>query len=371
MPTYYEILKVQPTASNAEIQVAIDAQYNQWRRLATHRNPRIVDEANHSLRTLEEIRSILTDSKKRAEYDIEIGMSNQINGLADPEIFLQKSKLSPPLFNITKSFSREFITRRVDAWICSKCQTANQIEARYCVTCGQQIGRNCPKCLKLIEFANLFCPHCGVDVAAFLQQRRVEEDARLRLEQIKEATRLKKEQEKARRRAEEEAKTKTRAKTQTRLMILVGIIAFVMTALLMFASFGYWKWVNYEWGAQKMSFTIGDSAVLNGVNITVRQSSKNTCKGFAFEVLLQNASPITKSVQLMVSRSPWAGTPSKVDCYRYRWKNKTISLASGESISYGFRDLGSHIDTMFDGKINTVTVITEDRIVATWFVYKW
>lgn len=69
MPTYYEILKLPPTATQAEIESKADAQYNQWRRLVTHHDPNVVDEANRALRTLELVRNTLGNSVERSEYD--------------------------------------------------------------------------------------------------------------------------------------------------------------------------------------------------------------------------------------------------------------------------------------------------------------
>lgn len=50
---YYEILNLQPTASSADIQTAFENQYNQWRRLVTHHDPKVVNQANQALQALE------------------------------------------------------------------------------------------------------------------------------------------------------------------------------------------------------------------------------------------------------------------------------------------------------------------------------
>ena len=48
MATYYEFLQVAPTASVAEIEAAWEERYNHWRRLVTHHDPQVVNEANQS-----------------------------------------------------------------------------------------------------------------------------------------------------------------------------------------------------------------------------------------------------------------------------------------------------------------------------------
>ena len=55
MPNYYEVLKLLPTATRTEVEYAIEAEYNQWRRLVTHHDPKMVEQANRHLRVLEEI----------------------------------------------------------------------------------------------------------------------------------------------------------------------------------------------------------------------------------------------------------------------------------------------------------------------------
>ena len=56
MSNYYEILNVPTTASTAEIQTAYEQQYDQWRRLVTHQDPNVVNQANQALKALETIR---------------------------------------------------------------------------------------------------------------------------------------------------------------------------------------------------------------------------------------------------------------------------------------------------------------------------
>lgn len=206
MSTYYEILKLQPTATTVEIEAAIDTQYNQWRRLVTHHDPNVVDEANRALRTLERIRAMLTNPDKRAGYDAAIGIGGQIGGLADPEALLQAMPPpSPPGSRASQLTSSPSTPKSMDAWVCPKCRAPNRVGVRHCAKCGQQIGRECPKCHELIAVADGFCPHCGVDVEALLHQQQAEE-----------AARLTQEREAARRQAEEAARAEAENKARAR-----------------------------------------------------------------------------------------------------------------------------------------------------------
>lgn len=167
MPNYYELLNVPTSATTAEIQAAFEQQYNQWRRLVTHHDPKIVNQANQAIQSLEIIRTTLTDSVKRAGYDAGIGLSS-ISGLADPEAILRTSMQLPH----TRSdvAPRQESLQRVDAWICSQCSTANAVGTRFCKQCGNKIGDECPKCGKLIEAAAKFCAICGANVSELRPQ---------------------------------------------------------------------------------------------------------------------------------------------------------------------------------------------------------
>ncbi|MCL4299589.1 MAG: zinc ribbon domain-containing protein [Anaerolineae bacterium] len=173
MPTYYGILKLQSTANTAEIEAAIEAQYNQCRRLITHQNPETVNKANQALLLLEKIRTTLTDPAQRAAYDASIGLSNAVGGLADPQVKLQLAP--PPPLSKLRPGSHESVTSvvnlRADTWICPKCQASSSIGTRFCKQCGQMLARNCPRCDRLIEAVALFCSECGVDIKRYLEEQ--------------------------------------------------------------------------------------------------------------------------------------------------------------------------------------------------------
>jgi len=169
MPTYYEILKVQSTATITEIETALDEQYNQWRRLVTHHDPNVVNQANQALQTLEMIRATLIDLEKRSVYDAAIGVNGPVGGLADPETLLRASV--PPIrlasTQRTDQVSPTAAIARLDGWVCAQCQTMNPIKTRFCSKCGQQLGLDCPNCSKLTKASDAYCMECGVNIEEF------------------------------------------------------------------------------------------------------------------------------------------------------------------------------------------------------------
>lgn len=165
MPTYYEMLKVSPSSSTAEIQAAVDAQYDQWRQLVTSHNLAVAEEANRNLRTLETIRATLMDPSKRAVYDASL----TIGGLADPTALLQQAAAIPPPI---RSGSQETQVSTAPAaepalWQCPQCAGGNPVGTGFCPKCGARVGRECPNCDHLIYIRVVHCPDCGVDVSEF------------------------------------------------------------------------------------------------------------------------------------------------------------------------------------------------------------
>jgi hypothetical protein len=179
MPNYYEQLKLQPSATTAEIEIAIEEQYNQWRRLVTHHDANIVNQANLSLQTLESIRGVLTNIDKRSAYDAGIGVSGPIGGLADPAALLRANMpFTPPA---TATSQPRVVTPNsgasaADAWVCPKCQTINPLKTKFCSKCGQQLGLDCPSCGKLTRSTDPFCAECGVNFEDFERRMKIEDD---------------------------------------------------------------------------------------------------------------------------------------------------------------------------------------------------
>lgn len=130
MPTYYETLNSSPSASLAEIQVAYETQYNKWRRLVTHHDPQVVNQANQALQYLEKIRTTLIDSDKRTVYDDAIGISKNIGSLGDPDALLSTA-YSSTLPSPTSSPKQNDLAKRVDSWTCPKCKAPSPVGARF------------------------------------------------------------------------------------------------------------------------------------------------------------------------------------------------------------------------------------------------
>ena len=74
MPTYYEILKVSPTAAASEIQSAYDAQRAQLERFVNHPNAQTASKARQWLQFLPQVPATLLDPEKRKVYDASIGL---------------------------------------------------------------------------------------------------------------------------------------------------------------------------------------------------------------------------------------------------------------------------------------------------------
>jgi hypothetical protein len=177
MANYYEILQVSPSSTSMEIEQALDSQYNKTRRLVTHHDPNVINQANLDLQVLEKIRSTLLDPGKRIAYDAAIdslvGLGNStpntfpgrsIPGFpqAGPQAFASAQTVLP-----TSAFSQRI-------WICQKCHAPNVINSQFCKKCGEILAAPCPACEHLVEKIADFCPNCGVNVVKAQQKKELE-----------------------------------------------------------------------------------------------------------------------------------------------------------------------------------------------------
>lgn len=236
MANYYELLKVQPTASSTEIEAAIETQYNQWRRLVTHHDPNVVNQANQALASLQHIRAILTDPGKRAGYDAAIGLSGQsLGGLADPEALLSQASsaptpiITPPGGIVRTPPASTSATKdvRLDAWECPKCKSPNPIGTRHCKKCGAQVGISCPKCNHLIDVNAKHCSECGADIQRELQQKKAAEEERAKLEALRKAEEIKKQQEAEQARVAQTSVKQVQQKKSSRAKALWGVLGVI------------------------------------------------------------------------------------------------------------------------------------------------
>ncbi len=178
MTTYYDILKLTTTATMAEIETALNAQYHQWRRLVTHHDPTIVNQANQELQLLEQIRETLTIPEERAAYDTSLNEDVAIGSLADPHHVQSKTtSFIPPSPNSTGASitSPDNTITRTDIWICQNCRTPNTVGTMYCCECGAQVGINCPSCEHVIQASVKHCPMCGVDLKETLHALQIQQ----------------------------------------------------------------------------------------------------------------------------------------------------------------------------------------------------
>lgn len=183
MPTnYYEYLQIQPVATQEEIQTAFDTKYNQCRRLVTHHDPNVVNQANLALQSLEKIREILLDPGRRAVYDEALGITgNVVAGLADPiSMPMDSHVMTPPMVKPgSLPAASVAATSPLDGWHCTKCNSISPIGSLFCRSCGSELGQTCPKCRTLFEKTAKFCPSCGLS-----PQEYEAEQEKLRLESI-------------------------------------------------------------------------------------------------------------------------------------------------------------------------------------------
>jgi hypothetical protein len=176
MPNYYEALNLQPTATTAEIETACESQYNQWRRLVTHHDPNVVNQANQALQLLETIRTTLTNTNTRAVYDAGIGIGVTLGGLADPEAILSQAAaaptpLAPDLLKPQTTAPSAAAVSKPRLWVCPKCNCDNPVDTKYCYKCGAQLVRVCPECKKMTSLmASGFCGNCGFQYEVALQR---------------------------------------------------------------------------------------------------------------------------------------------------------------------------------------------------------
>ncbi len=185
MSNYYETLNISQSATSSEIQTAYEFAYNYWRNLVNHHDPQMVQKANQALMEIEQIRAILSDPVKRANYDASLSVGN-IGGLVDTSAHsVSVSTANPPAVrtsNIPAHISNPNIVNS-DSWPCAKCSSVNAVGTRYCKKCGNQLGKNCPKCNTLLEATAQFCSVCGVNILDFGRELEIKaaETERLRI----------------------------------------------------------------------------------------------------------------------------------------------------------------------------------------------
>lgn len=225
MPTYYEILGIEHTASETEIQTAYETQYNRLRRLVTHHDPGMANKANQALQWLDKARGVLLDADMRQAYDAGIGLSGIVGGLGDPQA-LEQGVVSPgalagavmPAPPAPRSKTPVTLAQdRADAWICPKCQGVNAIGTRFCKHCGQQVGSECVNCGQLVQIDAEFCPACGVNIH---QARRQKE--------MQAAAEQQRQKEAARREAEEKARTEAQERRMNGLRVGLGFLGAIL-----------------------------------------------------------------------------------------------------------------------------------------------
>jgi hypothetical protein len=163
MSNFYDFLQVYPSATDVEIENAIDAMYNESRRKVTHHDPQVVHRANQNLLLIEQARTTLLDPVKRVNYDASLS-PGKVGGLADETA---KPASTSMTFPHKGSQPSQQLNPNTDMWLCSKCHSINPVGTRFCEKCGNQLGKDCPKCRNLLEASTHFCSSCGVNVGEY------------------------------------------------------------------------------------------------------------------------------------------------------------------------------------------------------------
>jgi hypothetical protein len=180
MPNYYEYLQVEPLASDQEIQAALNQKYEQCKRLSTHDDPTVAQQANVALQSLEKIRDVLLIPDRRAVYDETLGLQPTMTGslvTSEPPPTIE-AQASPSMMEDSQTTAQASpaieVTERLR---CGNCNGLNPVGTRFCLDCGNEICSPCPKCGTLYEKSKEYCPACGVN-----RQQYVEEQEKVRLE---------------------------------------------------------------------------------------------------------------------------------------------------------------------------------------------
>jgi hypothetical protein len=187
MATYYEMLKLPPAASAAEIVAAYESQYELIRRLVNHPTQGLI--AQQSIADLEHAREVLTDPIKRAAYDAENAAIASTAGLADPEIARSQHFIAPPPVPLstprTVNAPQSARTRNASLWECSKCASENPPNTQFCLNCGVELVRLCPGCNRVTSLvATGFCGACGSRWETANRKVRIDEERRLLINEL-------------------------------------------------------------------------------------------------------------------------------------------------------------------------------------------
>ncbi|MAU09042.1 MAG: hypothetical protein CL607_04410 [Anaerolineaceae bacterium] len=158
---YYEVLQVDQTAGMNEIEEAYRREYNKWSKLINHHDPDMQDSARKNLRLIEAAKTTLLDASKRSEHDSALA-SGLYDESAKPNLTAVAGMpvMTPP--PPQKSSKKESPTLK-NAWECTDCDTVNSPGTMYCISCGTQLGKNCPECGHTLPVSAEFCTNCGVN----------------------------------------------------------------------------------------------------------------------------------------------------------------------------------------------------------------
>lgn len=196
MLSYYDILGVTPTATDATISAA----YTQAR--AVQQSQTGVDPTQNAaaLQILDAAYATLSDPDRRAAYD------RTLNGDATvrlPQLATGSAPLARPAGPQPQAPAQPMTfapapsvlsTPEAPSLTCPHCGQQNPAQAGFCMVCRRQIANPCPVCGHQVMLSILACPRCativpeyhkerfeqGEQTARRITQRRAEEDTHAR-----------------------------------------------------------------------------------------------------------------------------------------------------------------------------------------------
>lgn len=173
MLSYYDILGVSPTATDA----AISAAYAQAR--AAQQRQTDADPAHSAamLQLLDTAYATLSDPDRRAAYDRSRDgnttmrlpqLAAEAAPLARPAAPQPIAPAQPAAFAPAPSV---LSTPEAPPRTCPHCGQHNPAQAGFCLVCCCQIANPCPVCGHQVTLNTLVCPHCGTIAAQYHTER--------------------------------------------------------------------------------------------------------------------------------------------------------------------------------------------------------
>ncbi len=111
-----------------------------------------------------------------------------------------------------------------------------------------------------------------------------------------------------------------------------------------------------------LSMSPSESITVNNIAFVAASRSRDTCttRGYVFEMSAANKATTSQAIALKVDAvgQVYGGNPPQDGCYSNIFNSDAITLSGGQSVSYGFRDLGSSGPTR--------VIVTMGSLIVQW-----